>query len=512
MLLELHCHSFIYSSCSFADPCELVSEAAQKGLQGLVFTDHGYQWTKEELEKLRREHGIDKNFLLFSAQEVNTDFGHIVVYGADKSLPDAYNLADLRRQYPDAAFVWAHPFRKGFMPSDDKLLSKDIDAIEIFSLNQTLKENYLGFKAWRRLKFNAVCGSDAHIAGAAGTFPALFDNPIASGEDLISEIKKGHCRPFYKEKQLQDSRCLVTEVIIGAKGNFERRARMIIKKSNDEKNWNLSKETALAVKNALGADFAGKNYRAPKVYEIDDVNRVTMEEGQHGQQLSKLFLDADIETKKKYFELSAKWLAKLHSYTIEIKNSDIKEIENKKTEEYKKVFSENKMKLGVSSRDLMLDLTEKINKKQQGCYFHKKEKFVFLHGDYCPENIIIGQDDLNDPDSIFVSVIDFNNSLNYLKEYDIGYFLAQYQSRFSDDKTLLENLNEDLFLRAYFGSRKPSPEEISDIMFFKLRAYLSIVSSLKDDSPQMKFIVSDINATLEKMKSNLVSLKTLLSC
>jgi thiamine kinase-like enzyme len=483
-----------------ADPYELVLQAMKKDLQGLVFTEHGYQRSKEELEEFRRKNSIDEHFLLFSAQEVNTDFGHIIIFGADKSLDGQYRLSDLRRQYPCAAFVWAHPFRKGKIPSDEKLLSKDIDAVEIFSLNHTLKENYLGLKFWHRLKFTAVCGSDAHSVDRAGAFPTLFDHPVSTIGDIASEIKNGRCRPFYKEILLSGSHSTVTEVVIGTKGNPERRARIVIKQSGDEKTWNLSKRTALAVKNALEAVFDDKNYRTPKIYEIDDENRIIMEEGQRGQQLSKLLPRVGQTAQKQYFELAGKWLSKLHSYAIDGQISDIEESETRRLKRYKKVFSGGNAKFS----EFLLNLTEKIAQKEQDVYLKKKEKFVFLHGDYHPGNIIVGQDDSKDPNSIFVSVIDFNNSVNYVKEFDIGYFLAQYQSQFSNERAILANLNQELFLKAYFGNRQPSAQEISDIMFFKLRAYLSIASFFHSlgmgESAQMEFVVSDINKTLEENK------------
>jgi thiamine kinase-like enzyme len=226
-----------------------------------------------------------------------------------------------------------------------------------------------------------------------------------------------------------------------------------------------------------------------------------MEEGQRGQQLSKLLPHVGKAAQKKYFELAAVWLSKLHSYTADAKISDIEESENRRLKRYKKIFSQNRTKFS----ELILDLTEKIEEKEKNFYLNKKDKFVFLQGDYHPGNIIIGQDDSKDPDSVFISVIDFNNSVNYVKEFDIGYFLAQYQSQFYFQQSLLENLSREEFLKAYFCGRKPSDEELDDIMFFKLRAYLSIASFFHNlgigESAQMEFIAADINKTVEDNKN-----------
>ncbi|MCL2390563.1 MAG: phosphotransferase [Endomicrobia bacterium] len=501
MLLELHCHSLKHSKCSFADPYELVKQAVKKDLYGLVFTEHGYLWSDEELEDLRKQHGIDKHFLLLSAQEVSTDFGHVLVYGADKSLDGNYKLSDLKKQYPAAAFVWAHPFRKGVMPSDEKLMNKDFDAIEIFSSNQTIKENYLGLKTWHRLKFNAVCGSDAHSIDRAGIFPTMFDHDVANIKDVAAEIKNGRCRPFYKEEQLSGSHITVTEVIIGTKGIPERRERIVIKKSDDDKSWNKLKETSLIARDYLCKNFVDKNYRVPQIYEIDDDEHTVMEEGQRGESLSKLFLHVGFAVQKKYFELAAKWLAKLHSYKIQKISANIaQELENKRLKRYKKLFEENKTKYS----GLILNIAENVAKKERDFYLKQNENFIFLHGDYHPGNVIIGQDDSKDPDSVFVSVIDFNNSVNYVKEFDIGYFLAQYQSQFSNEKEILNTLTQELFLKSYFNGETPSEQQINDIMFFKLRGYLSIAAFFHSlgmgESGKMEFIAGDINKTLSENK------------
>jgi len=500
MLLELHCHSKKHSKCSQTEAQDLINYAINKDLSGLVFTDHGYLWSNEELESLRNQFGIDKHFLLLSAQEVNTDIGHVVVYGADKSLDGEYKLSDLRAQYPDAAFVWAHPFRKGANPPDEKLLSKNLDAIEIFSSNHTIKENYLGLKTWHRLKFNAVSGSDAHIADKAGLFPTIFDHPVTNIKDIAEEIKRGHCRPFYKEKQLSGANITVTEVVIGTKGIPERRERIIIKKSDNDKSWHKLKETSLTARDFLSKNFTDKNYRIPQIYEIEDSDRTIMEEGQRGERLSKLFLHVGSQSRKKYFTLSAKWLAKLHSYKIQTSVNTVEEAERRRLERYRRVFEENRTKYS----GVILDAVEKVAEKEFRGYFKQKEKFIFLHGDYHPGNIIIGQDDSKDPSSVFVSVIDFNNSINYVKEFDIGYFLAQYQSQFSHDKELLKILTQELFLNAYFDGKLASVKQINDIMFFKVRGYLSIAAFFQSlgmgESDKIEFIAGDIAKTLSENK------------
>ncbi len=113
MLLELHCHSSRYSACSVLTPLELVRAARAKALQGIVLTEHHRLWSDEELRALRIEAEVENQFAILSGQEVSTDKGHVLVYGAGESIEPGETLAQLRKRFPRAALVLAHPYRGG---------------------------------------------------------------------------------------------------------------------------------------------------------------------------------------------------------------------------------------------------------------------------------------------------------------------------------------------------------------------------------------------------------------
>ena len=203
MLLEMHCHTSKYSRCSQANPVSLVRQVKKKELQGVIITEHHYLWKDDEIKTLRVEAELDENFLIMAGQEVETDFGHVLVFGADRTIEEEARLEDLRALFPEAALVWAHPFRNGNMPDEKRLLNPMLDAVEIFSMNQTPKENYLGLKTWHKYKFTASSGSDAHAENMAGVYPTQFDHLVLTMQDVGDEIKKSRCRPFFKEIRKQ---------------------------------------------------------------------------------------------------------------------------------------------------------------------------------------------------------------------------------------------------------------------------------------------------------------------
>ncbi|MFA7114561.1 MAG: PHP domain-containing protein, partial [Candidatus Omnitrophota bacterium] len=143
MLLELHSHTSRYSKCSVCTPEDLVRRIMEKGLQGLVITEHHYLWTDDEIRQLKRDAGVGEHFLIMAGQEVDTDIGHVVVYGAKETIPERIKLTELREKFPDAALLWAHPFRKGRLPEIRQLLDENINAVEIISSNHTVQESCL---------------------------------------------------------------------------------------------------------------------------------------------------------------------------------------------------------------------------------------------------------------------------------------------------------------------------------------------------------------------------------
>ena len=195
MLIEMHCHTSKYSSCSMVDPVKLVQLVMERGLNGIILTEHHYLWQEDEIEWLRKKSGAGSDFVILSGQEVGTDKGHVLVYGANKTIDEIFTLSELRKSFPAAALVWAHPFRWHGNPSDDDLTHPFFDGIEVLNSNQLPHENRDSLYSWKRLAFNATGGSDTHSIDQAASFPTFFEKSIITMEELVREIKKKRCKP-----------------------------------------------------------------------------------------------------------------------------------------------------------------------------------------------------------------------------------------------------------------------------------------------------------------------------
>ncbi|MBN1622127.1 MAG: phosphotransferase [Endomicrobiales bacterium] len=501
MLLEMHSHTNRHSDCSLINPVTLIRKAEKKGLQGLIITEHQYLWDKEELLKLRAESEVSANFLILAAQEVNTEIGHVLVYGAGRSITDDITLKELKSLYPRAALVWAHPFRHGKKPTKEQLLNPLIDGIEIFSANQLPNENYLGLKMWHAHKFTAISGSDTHEEAKTAIYPTQFDHPVNSIEEVANEIKHSRCRPFFKEIPKAGTNMQVTEIIFGTKGTDELRNRIIMKKISDEKKWKKENDTAKITKALYEKGFNdASQFRVPKIIDIDEKERMFMEEGQRGRNLFELLLNVNKKTGLEYFTLTAKWLAKLHNMKLRISGTeDTVKKEERRFKSYRKSFISTN---NPYTKDAV-KLIDFVEQKQQELLSANSGLLLQNHGDFHPKNVIIGHEKAHDPSTLYISVIDFDSSLVFPPAFDIGYFLAQFKSQFGGYADILTHYNEEIFIKAYRKESKLGLDNMENLInFFKIRANLNIASYLikvgKGESGEIKSIITESKNLMPK--------------
>lgn len=114
MLVDLHVHTTRGSTDSSLRPEELVEEAVRLGLGAVCLTEHTGAWTPADLAALAADSGVR----LFAAIEVETDAGHVLVFGEKGYDPEMRSLQLLseRAARNGSALVLAHPFRHLFAP------------------------------------------------------------------------------------------------------------------------------------------------------------------------------------------------------------------------------------------------------------------------------------------------------------------------------------------------------------------------------------------------------------
>jgi thiamine kinase-like enzyme/predicted metal-dependent phosphoesterase TrpH len=477
MLLEMHSHTSEHSRCSSIPAVELVRQAFAKGLQGIVFTDHHYLWSDEEILQVRRSGAVPDHFLILSGQEVATpEIGDVIVYGAGTHYPRRISLKEIRESSPDAALVWAHPYRKGRRPDDASLLLPLLDAVEIFSSNHSVRENSRGLRDWHRLRFTAIGGTDTHGSGYAGLYPTHFDHPVDSMTGIAAEIRKGRCRPFLKEIPRSGAGSLVTEVTIGAKGVDEIRERIIIRNISSHHKWNAADRAFHIAEQLARQGFAAGPYRVPLPIDQDHDSMTLIEQGIRGKSLFDKILSASREDGLRYVRMAAHWLARLHACRLTLTHADeFLAREPHRLGRYLERFTAiNHLHARRAEEILTAIEMEELRR-----YADNPDHLVQGHGDFHPKNILIGQDIQENRDTLFVAAIDFESSLRLPPAFDVGCFLAQFRNQFFPHEDIIRDFPEEIFLDAYRDAAgKREDDFIEQVELFRARANMSIAAYL----------------------------------
>lgn len=477
MLIEMHCHTAEKSACSNVCALDLVRQVFAKGLQGIVFTDHHRLWSEVELYELRRSAEVPDYFLILSGQEVSTEeFGDVLVFGADEALVSGTSLAEIRARYPDAAFVWAHPYRKGRRPLDEDLGNVLLDGVEVFNSNHTVRENSRALQDWHRLRFTATGGTDTHGGSYAGLYPTHFDHSVRNIRELATEIRMGRCRPFMKEIPRSGANSQVTEVTIGTKGLDESRERIIIKEIASPYRWR-SAERAFHIMEELDRQgFGSGMYRVPRPIDVDRGTMTLIEQGLRGRSLFDKLLTAEENDGREYVALAAGWLARLHNCRLTLTvHGEFIEKESARLDRYLERFT------GINHRQSrkVRELIEAIREAEQRVVHEQGALMVQGHGDFHPKNVFVGQDNLAVRSTLFVAAIDFESSYVLPRAFDVGCFLAQFRNQFFRNYEIRQRYPESLFVENYLRS---VPDVDSDFMqqveLFRARTNMSIAAYL----------------------------------
>jgi len=473
MILEMHCHTAEHSGCSHVSAADVVQHNFNIDLQGTVLTDHHYLWTPEEIEELRRKLKVPDYYLILSGQEVTTpELGDVLVYGADVSIEKGTSLESMRKHFPDAAIIWAHPYRHENIPPRDKLFHPLIDAIEIFSSNHTVAESNRGLRDWHNLRFTAIAGTDTHALSYAGLYPTIFDHPVSTVMELAGEISAGRCRPFFKEiPRSGSSNTQVTEITIGTGTRGDIRERYVIKKHEDFRAWDSAARKSRVMDEIRRHGFGEGRFRVPKPLGNDQESLTTIEEGIKGKTLFDKLVEADLREAKNHLEMAAEWLARLHNCRLQIAPpEEFFSDERRRLERYISAF----YKTGHRHTRKAQEIMDGVLEFETSLYGKHPEKLVQGHGDFHPKNIFVGQDS-DDPSSRFVAAIDFGSSSTMPPAFDVGTFLAQFRNQFHDRKEVLGKVSENIFLQKYLNEANPlSDDFLRQVEVFCARTSLSI--------------------------------------
>jgi predicted metal-dependent phosphoesterase TrpH len=207
MLIDLHTHTHPLSHDSLLSPDEIVKAAKSSGLDAVCLTEHDFFWDRAEVEALSKRH----DFLIIPGIEVNTEDGHIVVFGLDRFVYGMHRMHELARmsEAAGAVMIAAHPYRRQ-LPFELRHDGDWTDALERAAANPAYalvtaietyngrgsdRENAFSAELAARLKLPATAASDAHERKDVGRVATEFEGKITGLEDLITELKACRFKP-----------------------------------------------------------------------------------------------------------------------------------------------------------------------------------------------------------------------------------------------------------------------------------------------------------------------------
>ena len=215
MLIDLHTHSYPQSDDSFMSVDELIEGSKSLGLDGICLTDHDVFWTGEQIRDLSSKH----DFLVIPGCEINTEAGHVLVFGLTQ-----YQFGMHRPEFLQASvekaegvMIAAHPYRRRFLeepaerPGVREEMLERARGDQFFQMCQGIEalngrglaiQNEFSLELGGLLSANMTAGSDAHKVEQIGTVATEFKGPVSCLNDLIKELREGSYHPVDLRKEI----------------------------------------------------------------------------------------------------------------------------------------------------------------------------------------------------------------------------------------------------------------------------------------------------------------------
>ena len=211
MIIDMHSHS-VFSDDSRATVeqyAKWITKVVRKkgALDALVLTEHRGFDKDGDYSDIEEQYGIR----IFKATELDTNRGHILVYGVNEYLLNKFDFTDVtmdavalvREAKASGAFpVPAHPGRKriGLREYVENGLDvPEVEVVEVLNGGSSTAENERAQELADQKGCRGIGGSDAHFVNAIGKYATYFHNSVSTIEELVEELRAGAFEPVRLE-------------------------------------------------------------------------------------------------------------------------------------------------------------------------------------------------------------------------------------------------------------------------------------------------------------------------
>jgi hypothetical protein len=203
--LDLHLHS--ESSDDSRAPVEaylkiLARKRAERPLDGFVLTEHRKFDTRADYRDLEDRYGLR----ILRGAEVETEYGHILIYGVNADILRRFDFADIRLPAQDVIrevermggiAAPCHPGRVNVglcAHYETKPPLDGVVAVEALNGGSKAAENDRVKDLMTQYGYHGFGGSDSHLVSFIGVCATEFDDEVGDEEDLVAALKAGAYR------------------------------------------------------------------------------------------------------------------------------------------------------------------------------------------------------------------------------------------------------------------------------------------------------------------------------
>lgn len=197
MILDLHTHSVKSDDgrAKVDNYCQWIRKK-DLPLDGFVLTEHRQFDATSDYRDLEDKYQL----LILKASEVETDYGHVLVFGVNDDLVNAFDFAKVDNPIGDVLAAArrcggvaapCHPGRKNvglFSHYEMKGPVEGVDVVEVLNGGSIPGEDELSVQQAERFGYRGFGGSDSHIVSRIGFCATEFTDDIATIDDLVSAL------------------------------------------------------------------------------------------------------------------------------------------------------------------------------------------------------------------------------------------------------------------------------------------------------------------------------------
>ena len=200
MILDLHNHSIVSDDgrAKVENYCQWIRKR-EIPLDGFVLTEHRQFDAVSDYRKLEDLHGI----LILKASEVETDYGHVLVFGVNDDMRAAYDFTRIdlplglvlrETERCGGVAVPCHPGRPrvGLCAHiEAKGAVEGVRVIETLNGGSRGDEDAAALALAESRGYRGIGGSDAHIVSQIARCVTRFPSDIRDADDLVSALRDG---------------------------------------------------------------------------------------------------------------------------------------------------------------------------------------------------------------------------------------------------------------------------------------------------------------------------------